>query len=123
MLLRLLHLMKAVHDAVHDAMDALSRHNLGGHRRSLAHLLVLAPVLLEMAESLSSELTFLFEREGVDKDFVGKLAEVGINAVPKFAALVDSVASNVSRAAWPLQAQCACVPGCMCACAHVCLCN
>ena len=39
---------------------------------------------------MSSELTFMFEREGVDKDFAGKLAEVGIDTVPKFAALVES---------------------------------
>ena len=45
-----------------------------------------------MAGSLSSELTFLLDREDVDEDFRNKLVEVGLNTVAKFAAVVDTSA-------------------------------
>ena len=48
--------------------------------------------LAVMACSLSSELTFLLDRENVDTDFRDKLVEVGLNTVPKFAAVVDTAA-------------------------------
>ena len=35
---------------------------------------------------LSSDLTFLLEREGVEKDFADKLAEVGVNTVSRLLA-------------------------------------
>ena len=45
-----------------------------------------------MALEMSSELSFLLEREGVDNGVQDKLKEAGINTIPKFSALVDTQA-------------------------------
>ena len=52
---------------------------------------VLGPAMAIVAE-VSSDFQFLLEREGVTGGFVEKLTGVGINTIPKFAALVDSQA-------------------------------
>ena len=47
---------------------------------------------MALEKEISSELKFLFDRNGVDIDFTGKLKEHGIDTIAKFACLVETAA-------------------------------